>query len=199
MSEELRSNQRFRNRGAVDLHKGSICAPRPPMKRTCNQLFACSGFAQNEDGRIRGCDFLYLPQYLLHGFARTDNFLKYRGAVDLLPQYKVLVLEPLFGRFLVIDAGCRGVPANDLAELVVFGYTIPPRIIGPSPYAIRSRTKHCQPPVRSSSACFWNSDHRLATGGGARVPRFGLFTSAPFLRVLLSRHSVETAEPQSRC
>src|SRR5262249_29711269 len=50
--KKLRRNERLRNCRAVDAHESSGCAPRPPMQRTSNQLFARPGFAQNENGRI---------------------------------------------------------------------------------------------------------------------------------------------------
>src|SRR5215469_703642 len=47
VTEELGSNERLRDRSAIDLYEGSICAFRSPMQRTCNQFLAGSSFAQN--------------------------------------------------------------------------------------------------------------------------------------------------------
>ena len=88
------------------------------MQRARNQLFARSGFAQNEDCRIRRRNLLHLLQHLAHRFRGTDNFLKHRRAIDFLSQNEVLVPEPLFRPLLVVDVGCRDVPADDPAVFV---------------------------------------------------------------------------------
>src|SRR5215469_6409652 len=52
MAEKLRSDQRLWNRRTVNANERSVSAFRSPMQSTCDQLFAGSGFSQNEDGRI---------------------------------------------------------------------------------------------------------------------------------------------------
>src|SRR5580700_2010280 len=82
--EKLRGNQRLRDGGAVHADEGSRCAVRSPMKCASNQFFTRSGFAQDENGRIRRCNFCHLLQHLPHGFARTDNLLKHGYTVYFL-------------------------------------------------------------------------------------------------------------------
>src|SRR5215469_3373494 len=116
--EKLGSDKRFWNRRTVDADEWSVRAFRSPIQCTGNQLFTGSGFAQNEDGRIRGGDFLNLLQQVPHWFGRTHNFFKHQRAIDFLPQNEVLVPELLFRLLLVVDVGCRTVPANDLAAVI---------------------------------------------------------------------------------
>src|ERR1700744_2972907 len=78
--EKLRGNQRLRDGRAVHADERSLCAVRSPMERTRNQFFPRSGFAKDENGRIRRRSLFYLSQHLSHGFARTDNLLKHREA-----------------------------------------------------------------------------------------------------------------------
>src|SRR5215471_14900228 len=118
MSEELGSNQRLRNRSAIDLYEGPVCAFRSPMQGTRYQFFTGSGFAQNEDRRIRRRNLLHLLKQLAHGFRGTDNFLKHRRAIDFLSQYEVLIVKSFFRLLTVIDVSYCSVPANDLAALV---------------------------------------------------------------------------------
>src|ERR1700733_952519 len=118
VSEKLRGNQRLGNGGAVHADEGSRCTFRLPMQGPGNQFLTCSGFAEDENGRIRWRNFFYLLQHLAHGFARADNFLKHRGAINFLAQSNVLVLEPLFNDFAILDVGPRGIPLFD-APLVV--------------------------------------------------------------------------------
>src|ERR1700721_2293076 len=75
--EKFRRNQRLRNGSAVYADEGSRRAVRSPMECASNQFFTRSGFAQDENGRIRRCNFCHLLQPLPHGFARTDNLLKH--------------------------------------------------------------------------------------------------------------------------
>jgi len=56
--EKLGRNQRLGNRGAVHAEECSGSAFRSAMQRARNQLFACSGFAQNENCRIGRRNFL---------------------------------------------------------------------------------------------------------------------------------------------
>src|SRR5262249_43057258 len=82
--EKLGGNQRLRNGRAVDPYEDSVCASRPPVQRTRNQLFTCSGFTENEDRRIGRRNLFYLLQKLTHRFRRTHNFLEHRRAIDFL-------------------------------------------------------------------------------------------------------------------
>src|SRR5580692_9442186 len=116
--KKLRGNQRLRDGGAVHADESSRCAFRSPMERARNQFFTSSGFAKDENGRIRRCNLCYLLHHLTHRFARTDNFLKHRGAVDLLTQSNVFVLEALLGSLAVVDVGCGCEPSNNPALFV---------------------------------------------------------------------------------
>src|SRR5262249_52516671 len=98
--------------------EGPAGAFRSAMQSTGNQLFTGSGLAQNEDGGIGSCNFLYLLQHLPHGLARTDNFLKHRRAIDFLSQHKILVAQLIFHLPTIIDIGCGHVPADDLALFI---------------------------------------------------------------------------------
>src|SRR5215472_4564138 len=118
MTEKLGSDQRLWNGCTVDANECSVGAFRSPMESVGNQLFAGSGFAQNEDGGIGGCNLLHLLQHFPHGFARTHNFFKHRRAIDFLTEYEVLVPESFFSPLSVVDVGCRGVPADDLAAFI---------------------------------------------------------------------------------
>src|ERR1700733_7264871 len=75
--EKLRSNQRLGDGGAVHADEGSRRAVRSPMECASYQFFTRSGFAEDQNGRIRRRNFCHLLQYLPHGFARTDNLLKH--------------------------------------------------------------------------------------------------------------------------
>jgi len=61
---------------------------------------------------------------LAHRLRGTDNFLKHRGAIDFLSQNEVLIPEPLLRPLLVVDVGCRHVPADDLAAFVFEGVVL---------------------------------------------------------------------------
>src|SRR6516225_2557565 len=117
--EKLGRNQRLRNRRTVDADEDPGCAFRSPMQSTGNELFAGSSFAQNEHGGICRRNFLHLLQDLAHGFTGTDNFFKHRRAIDFFPQNDFLVPAPLLLPLLIIDVGCRTVPADDLAVFVL--------------------------------------------------------------------------------
>src|SRR5579863_9023974 len=118
VSEKLRGNQRLRDGRTVHADERSRCAVRSTMERTSNQFFTRSGFAEDESGRIRWRYFCHLLQHLPHGFTRTDNFLKHRGAVDLFTQSKVLVLEALLSQLAILYVGSRRIPANNPALFV---------------------------------------------------------------------------------
>src|ERR1700677_1425219 len=110
--EELRGYQRLRDGGAVHADEGFRRAVRSPMKCTRNQFFTRSGFAKDENRRIRRRNFFHLVQHPAHSFARTDNFLKHREAINFLAQYDVLILEALLSHLSVLDVCSRRIPAN---------------------------------------------------------------------------------------
>src|ERR1700733_9204140 len=119
VSEKLRGNQRLGNGGAVHADEGSRCTFRLPMQRPGNQFLTCSGFAEDENGRIRWRNFFYLLQHLAHGFARADNFLKHREAVNFLAQSNVLMLESLFGSLTIVNVNRRDNPTRNASQLIL--------------------------------------------------------------------------------
>src|ERR1700733_3076285 len=119
--EKLRGNQRLRDGGAVHADERSRCAVRSPMERTRNQFFPRSGFAEDENGRIRRRNFCHLLQHLPHGFTRTDNFLKHREAIDFFAQRNVLVLEALLSQLAIFYVGSRRIPAHEVSQFVAEG------------------------------------------------------------------------------
>jgi hypothetical protein len=121
VSEKLRGNQRLRDGGAVHPDEGSRCTFRSPMECARNQFFTRSGLAEDENGRIRRRNFCHLLQHLAHGFARTDNFLKHREAINFLAQRNVLVLEALLSHLAILDVCPRGIPPCDTPLVVPHG------------------------------------------------------------------------------
>src|ERR1700723_3584380 len=118
VSEKLRGNQRLGDGGAVHADEGSRCAVRSPMECASYQFLARSGFAQDQNGRIRRRNFCHLLQYLPHGFARTDDLLKHREAIDVFAQRNVLVLEVLLSHLAILDVCSRCIPAHEPSLLV---------------------------------------------------------------------------------
>src|SRR5580692_11374658 len=116
--EKLRGNQRLRDGGAVHADEGSRCAVRSPMEGASYQFLARSGFAQDQNGRIRWRNFCHLLQYLTHRFARTDDLLKHRETIDFFAQHNVLVLEALLSQFAILDVCSRSIPAHEASLFV---------------------------------------------------------------------------------
>src|SRR6202041_2388059 len=118
VSEKLRGNQRLGDGGAVHAYEGSRRAVRSPMEGASYQFLARSGFAQDQNGRIRWRDFCHLLQHLTHRFARTDDLLKHRETIDFFAQHNVLVLEALLSQLAILDVCSRCIPAHEASLFV---------------------------------------------------------------------------------
>src|ERR1700741_4764317 len=78
------------------------------MDCACNELFARSRFARNEDRRITRRDFGDTRQYAFQSGRCSDNLFKHRGFIDFLAQRDVFMLQSLLGSFAIVDIyGCR--------------------------------------------------------------------------------------------
>src|SRR5262245_18073476 len=56
MPEQLGLQQRIRDGGAIDFDERHLTLCASIVHGTCNQLFAGSGFADDENGALRSCD-----------------------------------------------------------------------------------------------------------------------------------------------
>src|SRR5258708_20156982 len=76
MTEELALEQPSGDRRAIQLHEGPIPAPAEHVDGVCNQLFAGSGFAFDENRGVGGRYSLSLIQYFAESRARPDDAVK---------------------------------------------------------------------------------------------------------------------------
>src|SRR5713226_1853274 len=88
------------------------------MNGPSNQLFAGSGFAQNEYGGLRRFNLRDVCQHPPKGFGGPHDLLEHRRAIDLFAQREIFASDPLFGLLAVFDVGPCRIPTNNAPLLV---------------------------------------------------------------------------------
>jgi len=83
-----------------------------------DQFFSCSGFAQNQHGRIYRRHFCDLREYLAQRWRGPNDFLKHRRMIDVLAQRQVFFSDSLFRLLAFFNVGSRCIPAQDLSLFV---------------------------------------------------------------------------------
>ena len=67
------------------------------MNGAGNQLFAGTGFAEDQDGTVALGDHLDLFEYAVHGFAAANNFTKLAlDIIQLFGERQIFIHQPLF-------------------------------------------------------------------------------------------------------
>src|ERR1700730_1173969 len=87
VTEQLRGNQRSRNRSTTRTDKSAGGSPRPFVDGPGHQLFARSRFTRKWNGGIRGRHLGYARQHRSQRGRSTDNLLKHNSLIDLLPEH----------------------------------------------------------------------------------------------------------------
>ncbi len=90
------------------------------MDRARDQLLACAGLAEDEDGGICRGDLRDLCEHLAERRRGADDLFEHRGAVDIFAQREILITHALFGPLAIIDVGARRVPAQRLTVLIPY-------------------------------------------------------------------------------
>src|SRR5688572_31358178 len=93
VSEQLRLEQRFRYRAAVQRDKRAVAPERVEMNRARDQLLARARFAANQHGAVRGRDALDGGKHLLHRLAAAKDVRKFVAAVQRALQQDIFLLE----------------------------------------------------------------------------------------------------------
>src|SRR5229473_2848043 len=118
VTEELGSNQRYRECGAIHTNKCPFPAVGSLVDGARNQLLSRAGFPQNQDCGIRMCHLADLAEHFTQLLGGADYVLKHRVTIDLLSQRDVFVSRPVFVPLAIVDVGSRRIPTNDLSALV---------------------------------------------------------------------------------
>src|SRR5712664_1071736 len=113
VAEELGSNQRCGDCGAIHTNKCPFPAVGSLVDGARNQLLSRAGFAQNQDGGIRMCHLAGLAQHFTQLLGGADYVLKHRVTIDLLSQRQVFVPCPRFSLEAIIDISSRSEPPLD--------------------------------------------------------------------------------------
>src|SRR2546425_1563805 len=121
MPEQLRRNQRLRDRGAIDTNERTTRPPGATMDRTGDELFTRPGLTLDQNGRVGRRYFRDLSQHRPQRIRRADDFFEHRRAHDLFPQRDILVPRSVFRSFTVVNVRSRRVPADQAPLFVMEG------------------------------------------------------------------------------
>src|SRR5206468_1518409 len=121
MAEQLRRNQRRRNRPAVHSNEGASRALGPIMNGAGDKLFPCAGFTEYQHSGICGRHLANLRNHCAQGLRRSDDFFVHRRTIDFLAQRQVFVAYPLFTPLAVLDVGSSRVPTKNSSLFAVQG------------------------------------------------------------------------------
>jgi len=94
MAEELAFDQTRADGGAIHLHQRPALARAVIVDGASKKLLAGTGVSDDQHGRIRGSDLVYLPQHLEQRRAVAEDFAEVVFTADFLPQVGVLGSEP---------------------------------------------------------------------------------------------------------
>src|SRR5262249_18933683 len=95
MAEELRRDERWRNHGTVHAHEDARRSPRSFVDRTGDKLFAGTGFASDQDRRVRRSNLGNVRKNRQQRSRDADDFLEHRRLLDFLSERDVFLLELL--------------------------------------------------------------------------------------------------------
>src|SRR6266478_4644664 len=88
------------------------------MYGACNELFACSCFARDEDRRITRCDFGDARKNTFQSGRCSNDLFKHRGFVDFFPESDVFAPKPVFSLLSIFDVRRGSIPTDDLPLIV---------------------------------------------------------------------------------
>src|SRR5277367_3906854 len=88
------------------------------MYSACNQLFACSRFACDEDRRITSGDFGDAREYGFQSRRGPNNLFKHRGLIDFFAQSDVFAPKPVFSLLSILDVRRGNIPTHNLSLFV---------------------------------------------------------------------------------
>src|SRR5438034_11279390 len=96
MPEQLRRNQRLRDRGAIDANERTTRPPGATMDRTGDELFTRPGLTLDQNGGVGRRYFLDLSQHRPERIGSALDVLEHRGARDLFAPCDMLVPRSIF-------------------------------------------------------------------------------------------------------
>src|SRR3977135_3981490 len=149
VTEELGSNQRCGDGGAIHTNKCPFPAIGSLVDGARNQLLSRAGLAQNQDGGIRMCHLADLAEHFTQRFGGADYVLKHRVTIDLLSQHEVFIAHPLFSLLAIFDVSSRREPPRYSALFIEQGVVakqkppIPP-VFGAHEFFNLNRPSTCQ-------------------------------------------------------
>ena len=88
------------------------------MNRACYEFFAGSCLAQNETGRVTGCNLGNMGQYRFQGGRCSYDLFKHRSFINFFPKSYVFSLQPLFSLLAIVNVGTGNIPSHDLPFVV---------------------------------------------------------------------------------
>ncbi len=97
VAEQLTFEQSQWNGRTIHFHESVVAPPARIVDGPCDELFARAGFAQNQDGRIRGRYDRHLFQNVFQRRAGADNLLEVLPAANLLVEINTFLGQPLSG------------------------------------------------------------------------------------------------------
>jgi hypothetical protein len=121
VAEQLRRDERRRNRGTIHRDEGPRRARGSLVDGPGDKLLAGAGLTGDQHGRIRRRHLRDLRQNGPKRRRGADDLLEHRGAIDLFAQREVLASNPVFGPLEIVDVRSRGIPADDVAVMVPNG------------------------------------------------------------------------------
>src|SRR6266478_3841877 len=118
MPEQLRSDQRVWDSGAIHTEEGAIGALRAFVDGTGDQFLTRTRLTGNQNCRIGRRYLCYISKYCLQRRRGPDDLLEHRCVIDFFAQSNVLVLDSLFSLLAIFDIGRRDIPANDVSFFI---------------------------------------------------------------------------------
>ena len=91
MTKQLCFHQRVGNCRAIDVNEGCLALSTALMYGACNQFFACTTFAENENGAICHCNLADVEKDFAQSFRRTNNPFKRRSGINCPAQRNTFV------------------------------------------------------------------------------------------------------------
>src|SRR5277367_666180 len=88
------------------------------MYGACNQLFACSCFARDEDRRITRCDFGEARKNIFQSGRCSNDLLKHGGLVDFFTESDVFALKSILSLLSIFNVRSGKIPACSLSQFV---------------------------------------------------------------------------------
>ena len=118
VAEELRRDERRRDRGAIHGDERPGRAGGSLVDRPGDELLARAGLPGDEHGGIGRRHLGHVRQDHPERPRSADDLLEHRRAIDLLAQREILASDAVVGALAIVDIGSGGIPADDRAVVV---------------------------------------------------------------------------------